>query len=214
MQNSVSRKAAWWVSMILNPFVVPPIIFGLVAHSNGMEGQALGQIIGIATFLYFIIPVVYLVVLLRLKAIDSLEARDKSKRQAPMYWGAFWVIIAIPIMIWFSNGSPFVFGLIGGVLALNAVLLAVINRQLKISIHVAGVSGLFSILLALLLTHRIASDLLGTSFFAITLIAISLVAWARVHSNAHHLKEVFLGALFGLFVPIAEIYLVSLIWGH
>lgn len=212
MHKSVARNAAWWVSMILNPLIVPPIIFAIVARSLGFSNWNVGVVFLTAVLLYCVAPLAYLLVLLKFKAIDSIEARDQSKRQSPLYWGALWLAFAIPIMMWVSNGVSPVFGLTSAIFAFNTFLIAAINRSFKISIHVSGVSGFLSILIALHLWQPVGPELLSIPLVLGSIASIILVCWARFTSKAHQLAEIGWGIVFGLVAPVLEITLAALIW--
>lgn len=214
MHQSVARNGAWWVSMILNPLIVPPIIFAIVARSFDFPNWNMGVVILTAVLLYCVVPLSYLLVLLKIKAIDSIEARDQSKRQSPLYWGALWLAVSVPVMMWVSNGISSVFGLIGAIFAFNTFIIAVINRSFKISIHVSGISGFLSILIALQLWQLVESELLSIPLLVGGIASIILVCWARFHSKAHQLAEIGWGVVFGLVAPALEITLYSLLWGR
>ena len=212
MHKSVARNGAWWVSMILNPLIVPPVLFAVVARSIGFSSWNMGIIIVTSVLLYCVAPLAYLLVLLKIKAIDSIEARDQSKRQSPLYWGALWLTVAVPVMMWASNGNSPVFGLISTIFAVNIFIIAAINRSFKISIHVSSVSGFLSLLFALQFWQLVESELLSIPLVVGGIASIILVGWARFHSKAHQLAEIGWGVVFGLVAPALEITLLTLFW--
>ena len=196
--------------MILNPLIVPPVLFGLMEFSNGQTGVLFWRILGTAGLMYCVAPLAYLIVLLKRGAIENIEARDRKKRQKPLFLGVAWLFLSIPVMAFSGSENQFLTVLIASVVAINSLFLALINRSFKISIHSAAISGLFAILLALLLTKHVGILPFGGWLLFGAFLMIPAVAWARIRAQAHQPREVFWGIVLGITAPVLEIYLVSI----
>jgi hypothetical protein len=195
--------------MLINPLIIPPALFGVLALSSGESSAWFWRVLGISTFLYFIVPVTYLLVLQRVGTIESIEARDRSRREKPLFWGAILLFAFVPIVGVSMPGEPTLYVLIAAILATNALILSAITRSVKISIHLSGVAGLFSIVWGLYVNGFIPAIPGGMGFLVFSATLIPIVGWARLTTDAHSRREIIWGGLFGLLMPLAELWVAS-----
>lgn len=196
------------VSYVVNPLVLPPLVYGLVlAHVGASPADvAAGSSIG-AVFLG-VIPLCH-VGWMRLRGeINSLEIRDRRKRTEP-----FLVVLAATL------GALFVVGILNmrgqlllaallGCHFLNTVLLLGITRWWKISVHCASVAGALGTL-AFVRYHVPGAVLDAPAFGDGVLITgavlVLLLLWARVRSRAHTVEQATAGTILGLSAPYLEL---------
>jgi len=190
--------------MIINPLILPPIVMGLVAMQYGAPTPEAITVVLVATLGYLILPLGLLLVLRSKGRIKTIEARDRERRERPVLVGA--AILSLWVMVmWMAAGS--VRHPISGValiLAINIWIVSLITQRFKVSIHVSGVSGAFSILVcAAWLSGQPVPGGVGTLIgFGL---AIPLVMWARVMDHAHARNEVLAGCAFGLLVSAIQV---------
>ncbi|MFQ5572524.1 MAG: phosphatase PAP2 family protein, partial [Rhodothermales bacterium] len=90
----------------------------------------------------------------------------------------------------------------------NTLVMTLVTRRWKISIHAAATASFVTMLLFVALTawpsHPDASLLRPATVLSLAPL-IPLMMWARVRTGAHTWGQVVAGTLYGLFVPYAEL---------
>ena len=96
---------------------------------------------------------------------------------------------------------------------INTAIILLINTRWKISVHMTSLAGFVSLLLFVALT--VWRDLPADAEVALTaasvvplVLLLPLLMWARVRVSAHTPGQVAAGAVFGLVVPLAELYVL------
>jgi len=206
--GGVGLVVATVVSYVVNPLILPPLVYGLgLAHVGAPpEDVAVGAGIG-AVFLG-VVPLAH-VGWMRVRGdVDSLEIRDRRKRTEP-----FLVVGGASLAALLLVGGVEVVGrrLLFALLAchlLNTALLLVITRWWKISVHCASVAGALSTL-AFVRYHVpgavMDGALLGPVVLGVGLVVVPLLLWARVRSRAHTLAQAVAGTGLGLVAPYVEL---------
>jgi len=200
------------VSYVVNPLILPPLVYGLVlAHVGASAGDiAIGASIG-GIFLG-IVPLAHVGWMRTRGDIGSLEIRDRSKRTEP-----FLVVLGATLAALLLVSAVEVHGqlLLAALLAchlLNTILLMGITQWWKISIHCASVAGAVGTL-AFVHVHVPGSlmnaSLLGGTVLGTGVILVPLLLWARVRSRAHTLGQATAGTLLGLVAPYAELSILT-----
>lgn len=197
--------------MGINPLILPPVLFAMTASAVGAPDLEVFRISAISALFYCFLPLGYLIFLKRRGKIDSIEARDRSKRAGVMMAGVLMLTLAVPALYAASDAARDITLIISLLLAINALILAIITRRFKISLHVSGVTGFFVIPLYLAWWHFMDELAVPMLFYTAAMVLIPVVAWARIKSDAHSGKEVAWGLAFGLLAPALEIWFVSLI---
>jgi hypothetical protein len=206
--SGIGLVVATVVSYVVNPLVLPPLVYGLVlSHVGAPVGDvAVGASIG-AVFLG-LVPLLH-VGWMRVRGdIGSLEIRDRRKRTEP-----FLVVLGAGLVALLLVGSLDVRGqsLLAALLVchlLNTALLLGITRWWKISVHCASVAGAVGTL-AFVRYHVpgevMDSALLGGAVLGTGLVLVPLLLWARVRSRAHTLEQATAGTVLGLVAPYLEL---------
>ncbi len=204
------------VSYVVNPLVLPPLVYGLtLAHVGAPAGDVMiGAGIG-AVFLG-LVPLLHVGWMRARGDIGSLEIRDRRKRTEP-----FLVVLGAGIAALLLVGVLNLRGqfLLGALLAchlLNTALLLGITRWWKISVHCASVAGAVGTL-AFIRYHvpgvLLDGTLLGGMVLGTGLILVPLLLWARVRSHAHTLEQATAGTVLGLVAPYLELFVIVAMGG-
>ncbi|MEQ9103945.1 MAG: hypothetical protein RIE53_04545 [Rhodothermales bacterium] len=193
------------ISLVINPLVLPPILLALVAAHVGAPPSEVRTVAILGTVLFFLLPLGWLYLMVRMGTAATLDVRNRAVRQGPLAVGLALMLFAATAY-WFMapvSRDPVV-GLTLS-LALNTFLVMKITGYVKISIHVAGVAG-FAAMLGTLsaLDPAFGQGLPGPGMWPFWL-AVPIVMWARVKAEAHVRAEVVLGLLFGLVIPPLEV---------
>ena len=174
------RRIASLVSHLLNPAALALLVFGMLAWRAPADWVAGG----VGVLLYAVVPGVLLVYLFRAGHISALYPDERRERAAMLLVGSLCYFAGVAVLYWCR--APFPMLLAGCAFGCNAMLVWLINQHWKISIHAVGVGGGVSILL-----------LSGGVSLWPFLLALPLVAWARLQLRAHTPAQVTAGLVLG-----------------
>lgn len=200
---------------MVNPLIMPPILFGLVLAHLGAPAVEISRAVAIGFIFFFAIPLGLALRAVRAGRAVSIEMEERAGRTGPYLGGAASAAAATIPLAWFGTTA---FALLAAVIAchaLNALLFATINLRWKISLHSAAVAGFVSILLFVTgfapagVTDGAGSALLSPGGIVALLPLLLLVMWARVRRGAHTTGQTVAGALFGLTVPYSQLFLLE-----
>jgi len=142
----------------------------------------------------FILPILNIYLLYKLKRIPSFLLSERGERGFPyfitslFYFGL--VYLLFDVNIW-NTIKLFLFG--GGVAIL---LTALINKWYKLSAHMVGLGGLLGVLISV--SYLLKLDL--TPLYIAVVVISGAVASARMYLGEHGYGELFVGFVLGLMV--------------
>ena len=195
------------VSYVVNPLILPPLVYAMVlAHMGASRIDVLWGA-GIGLVFLALVPLTY-VGWMRLQGrIESLEIRDRSKRAEPFLVvlgagvAAFGTVLGMDI-----TGRQLLAALVG-CHVLNTSLLFLVTTRWKISVHCASVAGAVATL-AFVRGHVPGTVLdaagLGPALLGGGALLVGLVLWARIRSRAHTPGQAVAGTVLGL-APYVEL---------
>lgn len=206
------------ISYFLNPLVFPPVAFTLIDAHFGASPLGIAWTFGVSLVFFCLLPLVYVVGMVRMGKAESLEVRNRKARLGPFLFGMasyavggllLWRTVegpALPMIVAFASLFP-----------INTALIVLINMRWKISVHMTTLSGFVGVLLFTALT--VWRDLPADVETALTLatvgplvLMIPLLMWARIRVGAHTLGQVVAGTAFGLVVPQIQLYWIVYHW--
>jgi len=198
------------VSQVLNPLVLPPLLFGGVGLFAGASGYELAWLMGLSILFFTVVPLLFLLWQHRLGLIDSLDIRDRTRRALPLIATIMSYVVGAGVLALHTTPGAWLIALLMGCYAINTALTMLVTQAWKISIHVLSIAGIPSILSFLWCCLTPGHGglnlplLIGGSSAC-----IPLVAWARVRLRHHTVSQVIAGALGGLLLPFAELWLLQ-----
>lgn len=210
-ETSWSYRTAHLLAYVLNPLVLPSVLFALVAAHFGAPPLEIGWVVTVGLLFYAAVPLAYLGWLVRRRGVASIEVRERSRRTKPFLVGITSSAAAFAVV--YATGTTAV-DLITAIIACqiaNTVLLLLINLRWKISIHTSSLAGFASTLLFVVYTpwpSTGSEPFLQPLPLYLLLSAVPLLMWARVRTAAHTPLQVFGGALLGLVLPYTELWLL------
>ena len=206
-------RAANAVSYILNPLALPPVGFGLVQWHFGAGALEITWTVAVSAVFFCLVPLLYLLGMVRRGHAESLEVRERERRLRPFLVGIASYLVGILLLgATVRTALPLIVS-IAAIFPVNTALILLINTRWKISVHMTSLAGFVSLLLFVALT--VWRDLPASAEVALTaasvaplLLLLPLLMWARVRVSAHTPGQVLAGAVFGLLVPFAELYVL------
>lgn len=200
---SPADRLAHGVAYVLNPLVLPPILFGSVLMQFGAPPVEVGAVTASSLLLLTVLPVLLLGWMVRGGRAASFESFNREQRNLPYVFGIGCAAAALSGLIYLVDTARPVVVAVGVCVVLGAVLLALINLRWKISIHSAAAGGFAA---ALGFTAYLSGTADEPMTMVLLVILVPLVMWARVRTRSHTVGEVLAGAAFGIIVPLAELF--------
>jgi len=184
----------------------------------GASGQEIALIVAVSLAFFCLIPLAYVISMIRRGEAESLEVREREGRLKPFLIGITSYAVGMIVMALVGTTAvPFLVAL-ALIYPINTAILLLVNLRWKISIHMTSLAGFVSILLFVSLTvwRDLPPDteaVLTALTVAPLLILLPLLMWARVRVGAHTPGQVFGGALFGLVMPAVELSIIVRVLG-
>lgn len=196
------KKLARAISFFLGPiFIIFPIIFILVSRVSNDYSYALKWTI----FSYAFVLAVALFVIAGVMAgfFTNFDVSKKEQRPLLFAFCAF-IIFCYLTSLFILNGPKVLFVALFAIV-LGLMILIVINKWIKASIHLATFTS-FALFIAI--TYG------GFSFLLLALIPV--LAWSRIKLKEHTLPETVIGTILGIMITltvylITKYYLIGLI---
>ncbi len=156
----------------------------------------------------FLLPVINIYILYKLKRLPSLLLSERRDRGFPylitsLFYFAL-VYLLLDVNIW-NTLKLFLFG--GG---LAIVLTALINSRYKISAHMVGLGGLLGVIISV--SFLLKLDL--TFLYIILVLIAGAVASARMYLGEHSYGELFSGFTLGVVLQSALFFTLQQISFH
>ncbi len=207
-----SLSLAKWITYIINPLILPPILLSIVCAKLTLTGAQTATIITLSIIFFALIPFVIILRVAETHGGVSIELRQKELRLAPYLVSIASDFVVLALVHTLARPVPKLITSLLLCYALNAVILFLINTRFKISLHMASITGFVSMTLFILLEKE-AILAGGTTQLVLAIIlgvlATPIVVWARLHLRAHSRPEVIAGTVFGLTVPYALLYFLE-----
>lgn len=187
-------KNARLVSEVFNPLINPIVTFLVLAVSGSRQSNAMvflhwGVAITFASGLIFL----YIAYLKQKRIIDSTELIVREQRISPLTFAVLSYALGFGVLTllnapWLMRGLMFCY-------ATNTMVVLMITRRWKISIHTTGIAGPL-----VALTYQFGWMLLPLY------ILIPIVGLSRVKMRRHTPLQVFIGGILGVVMTIVQLY--------
>jgi len=205
------RTTASIISYVLNPIVLPPLAFALILIHFGAGRNELWSISASAALFFAVIPLVYIVFLVKTGQARSLELRDRTRRKGPLLVTLASAIAGIIAMYVIGKTARPLLLACAGCFFINVALALLVTLRWKISLHMIGISGFLSVCLFVALRSwpwAVEDPLLILELLVPSLLLIPVLMWARVRSGAHTIPQVLAGGLAGFLLPMIQLWLI------
>ena len=185
------------IASVLHPLVIViPGVYLIAYQSTGNSSAALYWTL--LSILFSSLIACFVAYGVKKGFFNNLDVSNRKQRII-LYPFAIAVVCAFAIFVYSQNG-PFalIYASVSFILAL--IILDLINRKIKASIHTAAVA---SIVTVVIVVYGGVSVLL--------LLLIPLIAWARITQKRHTLRETIVGGIAGVVLTVIPLYIVQFI---
>ncbi len=206
-----TNRLARFINNLVNPLTIGPVLIALVAAHAGYAGSSFFRILTASIAGYSLIPLALLLILKRWGAIETIEARDRTRRKRALWVGVGLMVgVALAITLLADQGYDAVVT-VSWLVAFNTILAASINERFKISLHVMSVAGLASFLIVIPWVS--GTPMPGSPWvIVLSMLLIPLIMWGRLTDEAHSRHEILAGCIVGLVMPGLELWTMDRIW--
>lgn len=183
-------RAAYIISQVGSPPVLS--LAGFIAVAATTHTWMLA---GIYALLAVVIPLAYLVWLVRHRQVTDLDVQLREQRKKPMLFTLLCGALAWLALL--LSNAPMPMRVLAGALWVQMGLVFIITLWWKISVHCATAATVTT------LTGCIAGTLLPS------LIVLPLIAWSRVHLRHHTTAQTVAGTLLGCTIALLAMNLLG-----
>ena len=164
----------------------PPLlsIAGAGVCASALEVPAAWVWAGLYSLLAFVAPALYVVWLFRRGEVDDLHLNDRRQRLRPLC--ASLVTAGLALVLLTLGGAPFLLVVVAALNLAQMAFFLALTCKWKISAHCASAAGLAMLGMSLL-----------DSGALLLVLALPLVAWARLYLQRHTPAQVAAGAALG-----------------
>lgn len=189
----MSKNFAKIISTVLSPLVILSVLPFLLLYksSSNIQMSVFWEAISL---IYLGAFSLFVIIAVKLNYFSDLDVSNRKQRPALFSAGLFVTAMYI-IAVYLLNGPKVLMIATFGII-LGLWIAEIINNKIKISIHVAAITGFASFLV---LVH-------GPQYIAAYLL-VPLVAWARIKTRNHTLSQTITGAVFSLLLTLV-IYII------
>jgi membrane-associated phospholipid phosphatase len=184
-------RIARWVSVIGHPFLLMPILTGIIAyHVLPLRQALIAELIALGVV---IVPAaIYTFIRVRRGTWGDLDVSNRRERN--QFYGVLLPLLTIITVIAFIADVPpaIPLGSLAIIVLVSSAL--VLNSWIKVSLHTG-----FAVFVALTLS------LIKPEIASVALVLAVLVAWSRVILGRHTKYEVLIGAALGCTVGVVLI---------
>ena len=188
------EKSAKAVSLLVNPFtnLTPALAVLFIGGVGGVSGKQMNLALGVGILFGTVLPALYVLRLKNNGEIGELDVQDTNLRLKPLAFGVASYFIGFALMaVAGAGGIPL--GLMF-CYATNTLVVLVISRWWKISIHAMGISGP-------LVACQLAFGAVVYPWWGL----LPLVAASRVYLGRHTGMQVTAGALLGVVLTVIQL---------
>jgi membrane-associated phospholipid phosphatase len=196
----MSATIARYISIILNPiFILLFLPLLLVYRATGSSTLAVEWTLYTAFFLFIFGAGLWYGV--QKKIFTDLDVSKREQRPLLFTWTVIFTILYLAGLFLFH--APQILFLVVFAVIFGIFIASLLNRYLKVSLHVAGIT---SLAVALAITYR--------GWFYLLLLFVPLVAWARIRIKRHTPQETVAGAILGSLLSLGMYVIVRVFFYH
>ena len=182
------------VSFFLGPaFILLPIPFILVAKFTNDYSYALKWTV--FSYAFILAVAIFVIIGVAFKVFSNFDVSKREQRPLLFSFSAF--VMFCYLLSLLILGGPKVLFLPLFAIVLGLILIAIINRWIKVSIHLATLS---SVVLFIAIVYK--------GYYLLLLSLIPLLAWSRVKTKEHTPLETVIGSILGVVITLV-VYTVS-----
>ena len=203
----METKLAKVISYIFHPLLIPTyaliIMFNLHAYFSLLIPQiAKWKIIGMVFIITCILPLIFIFLLIKNKAIKSIYMNSREERTIPYIITSIFYFLAYYLFKQIQIAPLFYFFILGSTLLI--ILSMFVNFFWKISIHMIAIGGLLGTLIGLSFIFKVTIPFL----ILLVILCSGFTGFARLKLNSHNPPQVYIGFFTGVSIMLLLFLLI------
>ncbi|QHT67913.1 hypothetical protein GXP67_15335 [Rhodocytophaga rosea] len=203
------NRFALALSALLHPLLMPTLLFSILLYFSpaifGIANEAMQwRLLMLIAFTTFLIPLLSMLLMFRVRSISSLTLDNKNERFMPFLITTLFYMVTTYLFLRQMQGY-FTMIVVLSSITFSIALVTLITVFWKISAHSVGICGMIGFLFGFY--QKYADPQLFYPILVVILLA-GLLMSARLYLNAHTPAQVFAGGLLGLVISFATVYLL------
>ena len=192
-------KFAQFISVLAHPLFMPSYAFSLLMYTNPYINMMISDstknvVIIILSLFTIVLPILTAIILKQLRVIDSIYMKTTEERKWPFVFTLVWYYMAFQLLAKLYIPQSFLLLMLGAISAIGLSL--IITLRWKVSIHMLGIGGLIGAIIGI--SHRFQFD--HSNLIMLLLIFAGLIGFARLKTDSHNYRQVYVGFLLGFLV--------------
>lgn len=197
-QNSIMLKnIGISISYLLHPMVISTLTFWFVIYQMTLTTDEPNLIFFISFFFSTLLPIVVVLYLKNQSLVSDIDVSNRKERLLPMAFGALSFLIGFVILR--QINSPMIIQGIMFCNLINTILMWLITKHWKISIHTLSIASALTIFW-----------ILGFKYAIIMSLLLILTIIARILTKAHTLSQALVGIIVGIITTYSQLILFFL----
>ena len=187
------------ISYILHPVIIPIVstLLYFIIIPNHIPKDFAYRVLGIVFITTYILPILLLYFLKKVKLIESYHLLSINERKFPVLFFAILSLLLGKLLLKTALVNLLAFSFFSCTLSLGIVYILFFNN-VKTSLHTVGISGLIAFIG--IISYEYKLNLLLLLIFLFLLFGI--IATSRLKLKAHKMSEIFIGFIIGFLTQI------------
>ncbi len=207
LMSKLEEKLAHTISVLFHPLLIPSYVLILMLQMRVHFIMVLPDdyqylLIGMVLLTTCVLPALIMLIMLKLKFVNSLQMETQQERVAPLIIMAVFFYATHYLLKQSPYNNIFNLFMLGATILVLVSLL--LNYITKISIHMVAIGGMLGTFIGFALIFQYE---MKTLLFALIIVA-GLTAYARLRLGAHSQTQVYSGFLLGT-VSMIMLYLFT-----
>lgn len=204
------KKAAWIISLLLHPLLMPTILFSILLFftsylGSNLHSEGVIYLLAVIFITTCLLPLFCVAVLKFTNNISSYGSGDKKDRIIPFFFiSMFYAVTTYMFATKIKLGQVYL--VVISSITILLFILTIITFFWKISAHSAAVSGVVGFIFGI--GYKYADSQLLWPLAVVTIMA-GLVMSSSLYLNAHKPSEILGGSLLGFFFSFTSVYLFA-----
>ncbi len=191
------------ISFVFHPIIIPitsSLLYFILIPNHIPKGVSY-RVLGFIFLITYIIPIVLLFVLRKVKLIEDYHLVSIQERKFPIVFFTILSFLLGNLLLKTGVVNLLAYSFFGSSLALGIVY-SLFYINIKTSLHTLAIAGLIGLIMVISITYEFNLLLLLIFLF----ILIGIVATSRLQLKAHTLPEVVIGFFVGILTQLTMYY--------
>jgi len=183
------------LSSILHPIVVILFTFWYIIYNTGLVLENQNILFAISLFFSVFLPIINVIYLKKIDLITDFDATNRNERLLPLAFGVLFFLIGYITLS--QIGSPQIIQAIMFCNMINTIIVWLITKEWKISIHTMTLGASFAIFW-----------FLGYQYPTLMIILTFLTFFSRYILHVHNISQLSVGIIIGIVSTLTQLLLL------